>query len=245
MDDIGPEPSYEDIIRKEVASIRQEHNLPDTDVETSDLSSQVFVEYSSRRDEVALREEIELQRKESYARRQPKFENEAFLKGILTFLPFSNFFLSEKLLNHKINIAQEKGLKKEHIPWIKKTSKRVKIIETRRNSKERKLKEIRDKLQRICKTKLITNKQFFVLKSFEKILMLLLLFEVYIRVLKFKIRMEKKKQKELKKEAQYVEKMYEEWTVRDIFCRHYVKDVVCKDLSDRFSQSEPLDLSAN
>jgi len=204
MDDIGPEPSYEDIIRKEVASIRQEHNLPDTDVETSDLSSQVFVEYSSRRDEVALREEIELQRKESYARRQPKFENEAFLKGILTFLPFSNFFLSEKLLNHKINIAQEKGLKKEHIPWIKKTSKRVKIIETRRNSKERKLKEI--------------------------------------RVLKFKIRMEKKKQKELKKEAQYVEKMYEEWTVRDIFCRHYVKDV---DLSDTFSQSEPLDLSAN
>lgn len=207
MDDIGPEPSYEDIIRKEVASIRQEHNLPDTDVETSDLSSQVFVEYSSRRDEVALREEIELQRKESYARRQPKFENEAFLKGILTFLPFSNFFLSEKLLNHKINIAQEKGLKKEHIPWIKKTSKRVKIIETRRNSKERKLKEI--------------------------------------RVLKFKIRMEKKKQKELKKEAQYVEKMYEEWTVRDIFCRHYVKDVVCKDLSDKFSQTEPLDLSAN
>ena len=54
--------------------------------------------------------------------------------------------------------------------------------------------------------------------------------------------MEKKKQKELKKEAQYVEKMYEEWTVRDIFCRHYVKDV---DLSDTFSQSEPLDLSAN
>ena len=49
MDDIGPEPSYEDIIRKEVASIRQEHNLPDTDVETSDLSSQVFVEYRSRR----------------------------------------------------------------------------------------------------------------------------------------------------------------------------------------------------
>jgi len=207
MDDIGPEPSYEDIIRKEVASIRQEHNLPDTDVETSDLSSQVFVEYSSRRDEVALREEIELQRRESYARRQPKFENEAFLKGILTFLPFSNFFLSEKLLNHKINIAQEKGLKKEHIPWIKKTSKRVKIIETRRNSKKDKLHEI--------------------------------------RVLKFKIRMEKKKQKELKKEAQYVEKMYEEWTVRDIFCRHYVKDVVCKGLSDTFSQSEPLDLSAN
>jgi len=206
MDDIGPEPSYEDIIRKEVASIRQEHNLPDTDVETSDLFSQVFAAYS-RRDEVALREEIELQERESYARRQPKYENEAFLKGILTFLPFSNFFLSEKLLNHKINIAQEKGLKKEHIPWIKKTSKRVKTIETIRNSKKRKLAEI--------------------------------------RVLKFKIRMEKKKQKELKKEAQYVEKMYEEWTVRDIFYRHYVKDVVCKDLSDKFSQTEPLDLSSN
>ena len=73
----------------------------------------------------------------------------------------------------------------------------------------------------------------------------LLLFEVFISELKFKIRMEKKKQKELKKEAQYVEKMYEEWTVRDIFCRHYVKDVVCKDLSDKFSQTEPLDLSAN
>ena len=51
--------------------------------------------------------------------------------------------------------------------FFRKTSKRVKIIETRRNSKERKLKEIRDKLQRICKTKLITNKQFFVFKSFE------------------------------------------------------------------------------
>ena len=48
MDNIGGEISYEDMIRKEVSSIRREHNLPDTDVESTDVFYQVFDAYSRR-----------------------------------------------------------------------------------------------------------------------------------------------------------------------------------------------------
>ena len=57
--------------------------------------------------------------------------------------------------------------------------------------------------------------------------------------------MEKKKQKELKKEALCLEKKNEELTVRDHFYRRYMKDLVLEDLKDIFSQSEPLDLSGS
>ena len=48
MDNIGGDISYEDMIRKEVSSIRREHNLPDTDVESTDVFHEVFDAYSRR-----------------------------------------------------------------------------------------------------------------------------------------------------------------------------------------------------
>ena len=69
------------------------------------------------------------------------------------------------------------------------------------------------------------------------------LFEVFIRVTKFKIKIEKIKQKELKEESMCLKKEIEELTMRDLFYRRYKKDVVLEDLKDIFCQSEPLDLS--
>jgi len=120
MENFGTVASYENI-REEVASILRDCDLQETtNVESTEYFFDVFVE-NNRQDEIAFQSSLQdkaIERRESFAQRQPKYENEAHSKGILFYLQFSDFFLPKKLLHQKITLAQEKGLEKEHISWI-------------------------------------------------------------------------------------------------------------------------------
>jgi len=117
MENFGTVASYENI-REEVASILREHNLQETtNAESSKYFFEVFVENNRQAFQSYLQDKA-IERRESFAQRQPKYEHEAHSKGILFYLQFSDFFLPKKLLHQKITLAQEKGLEKEHIPWI-------------------------------------------------------------------------------------------------------------------------------
>ena len=67
------------------------------------------------------------------------------------------------------------------------------------------------------------------------------LLEAFIRVTKFKINMEKKKQLELKKERLKILETYEIWLERYNYLRRYMKNVPFEDSVNIVS--EPLDLS--
>jgi len=87
---------------------------------------------------------------EAQEQRLSKHELEAIEKGISLYLNFDCYFLNKRDLNAKIHLALEKGMSKEHIPWILKTSKKVRNMEAARRSRkkgEEEIRELKEKIQ--------------------------------------------------------------------------------------------------
>lgn len=86
--------------------------------------------------------------------RLSKHELKAIEKGITQYLSFDCFYFNKPELDAKIHVALGKGMSKKHIPWIMKTSTRLRNMEASRRSRQKKEDEIRELKEKIHFAKL-------------------------------------------------------------------------------------------